>query len=479
MEEQAIFGAIRDLLLVLVRRRALVLWTWAIMVAGAVGAIFLLPPRYRATAKVLLTSDRAAVSDVSNKSIELSRSSQVSDSEINSQLVVLLSRELVEDVLRGMNVKPEEGDEVARPASPGWIRMAYRHLHHLENVEPVSPLFDLSTSVLENLSADRIGQSNVIEIAYTGGNPVWAEDFVNHLTNAYIERHGRLQQITEAEDFFTKQSDILQRKLADSESALKQLREKAGSLAGQQAEIHQRANEFAADLARTRIARAEEEERVAFLERAQSGATGGHMATPELLQLEAKRAELIGRYRPESERVRDIDDQIRRLRSAMTSYDSVATAGGSGATDLTAAKASLAALRGKEDAIAKQSDEYRQQAEMLDSQNFDLARLERQVKLDEEAYLSYVRTAEESRLSNALEQSKLMHLIVVEPATTPLEPVSPKRRQLLVIGLLGGLAAGVAIAIARDRFDTTLRTAADVRRYGNVEVLAVLPERAA
>src|SRR6185436_2966963 len=95
------------------------------------------------------------------------------------------------------------------------------------------------------------------------------------------------------------------------------------------------------------------------------------------------------------------------------------------ATDLTAARASLAALKGKEDAVARQQDEYRKQAELLDAQSFDLARLERQVKLDEEAYLSYVRTAEESRLSNALQQSKMLRLAILEPATLPNGPVSP------------------------------------------------------
>ena len=35
-----------------------------------------------------------------------------------------------------------------------------------------------------------------------------------------------------------------------------------------------------------------------------------------------------------------------------------------------------------------------------------------------------MRTAEESRLSNALEQSKILRLSVVEPATLPVEPVS-------------------------------------------------------
>ena len=149
------------------------------------------------------------------------------------------------------------------------------------------------------------------------------------------------------------------------------------------------------------------------------------MATPELLELEAKRADLIGKYKPDSERVKAIDSQIERLRKAISGYDTVHRARRRAratrpAPTWSPARAALAALKGREDALAKAADEYRKQAEFLDSQSFDLARLERQVKLDEETYTSYVRSAEQSRLSNALEQSKLLRLRIIEPAALPL-----------------------------------------------------------
>jgi capsular polysaccharide biosynthesis protein len=43
--------------------------------------------------------------------------------------------------------------------------------------------------------------------------------------------------------------------------------------------------------------------------------------------------------------------------------------------------------------------------------------------------------------------------------------------------LAGGLLASLGAGFARDHFDTTVKTAADVRRSGDLEVLAVLPER--
>jgi tyrosine-protein kinase Etk/Wzc len=99
------------------------------------------------------------------------------------------------------------------------------------------------------------------------------------------------------------------------------------------------------------------------------------------------------------------------------------------------------------------------------------------VRLDEEAYLSYVRTAEQSRLSSALEKSKLLRLTVIEPADVPMQPVAPRKGRILAFALLGGLLVAVGVGVARDQFNSTVKSAADVRRYAGLDVLTALPER--
>jgi uncharacterized protein involved in exopolysaccharide biosynthesis len=455
-------------------------------VATAIAGLFVLPQHYRAAGKVLLTSNRANISTSAARPTELLRTSQVSPAELNSQLEIVRSRGLIESVLTDMGavpVEPEIGTftRILRAAvgAPGTLlKAAYRMLHGLEYVAPATPLERLVLRILDATEASALKNTNVIEIAFSGEDPAWARDFVNRLSEAYVERQAKMQRETDAERFFTEQSEILRRKLTESEAGLRTLREKAGTLAGQQAEIHTRLNEFSAELARTKIARVEQEERAAYLERALGGS--GRVASPELLALEAKRAELLGRYRPDSQRVREIDGQIQTLRNALSQYKTVTAGEGAGATtDLTGARAAVVALKGKEEALGRETEEYRRQATLLDAQSFDLARLERQVKLDEEAYVSYVRTAEESRLSNALQQSSMLRLKIVEPATLPTTPSSPKTSRVLVFALFGGLVASLGVGFARDHFDTTLKSASDVRRHGDLEVLAVLPERVA
>lgn len=489
-QEQAILSLVHEAIQGIFRRWRLIVGAYLGIVLMAVFGVFVIPPTYRAAGKILFTTDRADISTSGDRGTELIRTNQVSDGEMNSQLQILRSRELIDGVLTDMQPPKDDSDT---PQDASWIarvlrapvsfaRAAYKRLHGLDNLRADDPLYWQTRGILDHLETSNAQPSSIVDVAFVSADPAWAQDFVNRLMRAYVEHHAHMQQISEAQDFFNQQSDLLRQKLNASEAELQKARERAGSLAGQQTEVHERLNEFNADLSRARIARVEQEQRVVFLEQTLGNAKkSGRVATPELLALEGKRAELIGKYKLDSERVRGIDSQIERLRNAISGYDSVTPTAGSQeastGTDLVASRAALAALKGREDALARAADEYRKQAEFLDSQSFDLARLERQVKLDEETYTSYVRSAEQSRLSNALEQSKLLRLRIIEPATLPLQAIAPKKGQILVFALFGGLILSLGLGLARDHFDTTIKSTADVRRYANLDTLVVLPDR--
>lgn len=472
---------VREGVLATFRQRRIITSLYVGIVATALVALVVLPPTYRAASQVLVTSNRAQISTTAEKPTQLLRESQVGETELNSQVEMVRSPELIGGVLRDMGVPdapPESSHAIVRwlravVGTPVRIgRWAYRALHGIDEV-PVPPGYWKVKDVLESLDVSIPKGSNVLEIGYQGSDPVWARDFVDRLTSAYVERHAEMQRETAAEGFFTTQSQILRQKLADSEAALRAVREKAGTLSGQQTEVHARLNEFDADLARAKVARAEQEERVSYLQSMRGGRKGGSgLATPELLALEAKRAELVGHYQPDSERMRDIDQQIARLRGAIGTYDQVVGSRDE-STDLTAARAALQAIKGREDGVARQRDEYLKKAQLLDAQSFDLVRLERQAKLDEEAYLSYVRAAEQSRLSNAIEQSKMLRLNIVESASVSPEPIGPKTGLILLLAFVGGLVASIGAGIVWDRMDGTVKTADDVRRLAGLEVLAL------
>lgn len=78
----------------------------------------------------------------------------------------------------------------------------------------------------------------------------------------------------------------------------------------------------------------------------------------------------------------------------------------------------------------------------------------------------------------ALEQvgsTSTVELTVISPAVRPASAASPDIMQNLVLGAVVALAAGVAVAIARDLMDNRIRKAEDVVRASGEPVIATLP----
>jgi uncharacterized protein involved in exopolysaccharide biosynthesis len=486
LREPSILSRAEDVLLAVLRHKWLILGAWVPITLVTVVVILMKGPAYRTSGKVLLTSNRVDVSTSAQRATELQQTSQMPDGELLSQVEILRSRDLLAEVLEQLSPPVDTGPppepsilDRALDAPRALLRSVYVRLHGLPSEDPTDPLYWKILEVLQELEVTNIPKSNIIEVAFTHPNPERARDFVNKLMDAYVERYAQMHQISEAEDFFTNQSELLRSKLDASEGELRAARERAGVLAGQQAEIHERLNEFSAELARARVARAEQQQRVRYLESLQKTSEGRNTAPPALVALEAKRAEMIGRYRADSERMKAMDGEIARLRAALAGYDGVAgdaTAGAPGSS-LLAARDTLEGLKGKEEALEREKAAYQTQAEFIDARNLDLTRLERQAKLDEEAYLSYVRTAEESRLSNAVEQSKLLRLRIIDRAPLPLLPAGRPKSTLLLWGVLGGLVAAIALGVARDTLDPRVKTAREVADATGLEVLAMIPPR--
>src|SRR5262249_22537093 len=152
--------------------------------------------QYRAAAKVLVTSNRAEISTSAERPTELQRSA-VTPPQLNSQLEIVRSADLIASVLKDM-APPAEVEAkpgiVARTFMalldlPGRIlRSAYSRLHGIHGVVVNDQLDPRVATVQLATEAGLVRNSEVVEIAFTGGNPEWAREYVSRLTAAYIER---------------------------------------------------------------------------------------------------------------------------------------------------------------------------------------------------------------------------------------------------------------------------------------------------
>lgn len=91
-------------------------------------------------------------------------------------------------------------------------------------------------------------------------------------------------------------------------------------------------------------------------------------------------------------------------------------------------------------------------------------------------YNTLLAKQQEMRLASGLERvNKSMAFKVVEPATLPLGPSTPRRSRLLLMGLLGGLGLGCLAAFGLHQMNATLGSVREFQSFTALPVLAALP----
>jgi succinoglycan biosynthesis transport protein ExoP len=115
----------------------------------------------------------------------------------------------------------------------------------------------------------------------------------------------------------------------------------------------------------------------------------------------------------------------------------------------------------------------RRQAVELNMKEIEYHRLDRSRENDERLYRMLIERSKEADLARMV---KVNNVHVVDGPEVPGAPIRPRVSMNVLAGLLAGLALGLAAALARERFDSTLKTPEDVEQRLGVTVIGLLPE---
>lgn len=107
----------------------------------------------------------------------------------------------------------------------------------------------------------------------------------------------------------------------------------------------------------------------------------------------------------------------------------------------------------------------------LPSQTLQYARLERELKLNENLYLTMKEKFEESRITEAGQMGKVR---ILDPALVS-EKIIPNTKLNLLVGLAIGLSIGVGIAFLREFLDNTIKAVEQLERKGLV-IMGIIPD---
>lgn len=363
---------------------------------------------------------------------------------------------------------------------------------------------------------------NAFKISFTSDSPRLANAVTSRLTRLFIEENIKTRegQAANTTNFLAAQLETVKTNLNAQEQRLREFKmQHLGELPEQQAGNLAILTGLQGQLQNTMAGLNRAQQQKVYLESLLSGyrslaargsglpgVSGARAATPlenaqkELDRLDAQRDLLLGRYTPEHPDVVEVESEIRkqeatveRLKSAQTAKSETAgenpkgtpATSGSSEDDASIAqvKSQLEANRLEIGNLA--SDEKRLKASISDYQGRlnatpvreqELAEVTRNYDLLKKNYDDLLGKEQQSQLASSLEkQQEGQQFRLVDQASLPTLPSSPKRLKISLGGLGAGLALGLALAFLVDLTDRSFHTEKDLTKSFALPLVLCVP----
>jgi uncharacterized protein involved in exopolysaccharide biosynthesis len=479
----------RDLAMPLFRQRRLATLVFLGVLCGAIMTALLMPRTYEAEMKIFVNRDRADTVVTADRIAAPATLPALSQEDLNSEVELLTSRDLLDKVVLSC------GLEATRDSR--WRRLVGR-VRGPDS--PAERLAKAERALRNALTVEPLQKTTVIRVAYSSRDPRTAARVLQTLATLYQEKHAAVHRPAGSFDFFEQQTARYGKELSDAEArriAFEQQQHVVQPAAEReltleqlskfQAERHQNESQAFAAAARMKQLLAEQQSAPTrqTTEMRQSG-NAQLLADlrSTLLTLELKRTDMLVKYAPSYPPVSDVERQIADTQRAIeaaeqspvseVTTDRVPTQDWI-ATELAKAEADRAEYAAQAASLRNTVQQYQAEARRLDQVDETDADLTRGVKSAEENYVLYLHKREEARISDALDERRIVNVSIAEAPTVPALPSEPLG-WILVGGLFTAGFAGIGTAYAADRMDSCFRTPDELNRYLDVRVLAAIPQ---
>ncbi|MGC2138281.1 MAG: Wzz/FepE/Etk N-terminal domain-containing protein, partial [Candidatus Sulfotelmatobacter sp.] len=467
----AAFGfSLRDIVTIVFRHKRVVILSFLGILTGAVLAAVLHAPEYRASTKFLIERERLDPVISPGESTPPESRGEVTEEELNSEVELIESADVLRQVVVSCGLDQKKsflGSLFGAGNDATRIAKAAKRLQ-------------------SDLKIEVVRKSNVISVSYTADDPQLAARVLSVLGDAYLKKNVAVHRPPGQFEFFDQETQAYGKNLADAESKLKTFSSQEGGVAPQMARdiTLQKLSEFRASLQQTRADIAGTEERIRALEK-QAGSTPQRLTTSAsqtddaqvlqglkatLMTLELKRTELLTKYQPTYALVQEVDKEIADAKASIVTEEDRPIR--QETTDrnptynwineeLAKAKADYSGLQARAAATQAIVSNYEAKAEELDQKGLVQQDLLRTMKTDEENYLMYQRKREEARMTNALDQTRILNVAIAEQPIAPTLP-SNSPWTALVVGLMLAVIVSLGTAFGLDYMDTSFRTPEEV-----------------
>src|SRR6266851_215464 len=466
------------------RRKALVLLTFLTVVLGTAVVTLLLPNKYESRMKILVKNQRVDVAITPEATAGAPPvESEVSESQINSEIELLTSRDLLTQVVTECGLAKFETGWFGQPA-PEAVRVE-----------------TAAARLAKDLGIAPVKKANIISISYSTNSPELAAAVLKKLSDLYFEKHLKLHHPTGASDFFKDKADEYESQLKQAENRRAEFQQSNNLVVlSQQKDLTlQKTADAKSKLLESEAAYNEATNRIKRVEQ-QLAATAPRVITQRhslpnqysaerlntmLVELQNRRTQLLTKFRPDDRLVREVDEQIRTTREALAKAEQKTAVEENTdlnplrqtlETELSRARLDQAGARARRDTLTGQLQQYEGSLKKLESDTTKHNDLQREVKEAEDNYQLYAKKREEARIADELDRQKITNVSVAEAPAVSQIPSSPNRPLNLVLGVFAAALLSLGTVFSAEMLSDAIHTPRQLEALTGAQVLATVPE---
>lgn len=437
--------ALRSLPAALLRRWRVVLVVFAVLAAGAFAGAYLKRQNFESTARLLVKLEQRSIS-LSQSEVRYEQVMKVAEEAVATQAEMLSSAESIARVVDtlGPGVLDAPPPTTAfgrflRDVVQGTVDAVQTVLADLGLITRLSRRDAAIENVTRNLVINPVRRTQIIEVSFRARTPQGAHRVLDAMIALHVGKLAQVNAFSEGYAFYRRQADELLVALRNAEAELAAYKRRHAVIdaPAEKAMLMQKIERMTSVLEGTLPRHAMEAPPVAVgtaagtAARSEAGAgrglamplqdTRASLAGNELSQMVARLNELklerirrASLFEPETPLVQEIDNQIASLERMLD--------------------AEVRQMQGLINA-------YKARLASLDAAETELFRLQRAVNTSEENFKTYLKAAEDRRISEQ-EQGRTVVMLFDQPSL-PAQPLGPSR----LIVLLAGLAFAVVAAL--------------------------------
>jgi len=510
-------STLRDLYYVLFRHQWKIILFFLTVTLTVLVLIYRSPEVYRSEAKLFVRLGRESMTlDPTVTTGQVINVSQNRDSEVNVELEILTSRELLEDVVRSIGpdrllersdtkFSNKNAEENVRRETPRQTATGVKNIKSSsEQSNPIKPSDNHDRAVhtvMKNLQVKAQKDSSIISISYESGSPQVAQNVIRTLIEYYLKKHSEVHRTLGSEKFFLKQVSDSNDTLALLEKELRDLRNETGisSLEEQRQDILSRIADLVGQIGAEEANLAACQAKVQALQKTVSNlpetlttqeTTGFSNQAVDLMrarlyELQLQEQDLLSKFTEKSEQVQMIRKKVEEawmlLDKETTKEGRTEVSKGINSnylqtqSALFAEQANLSSIQAKIVNLNEQLATEREKLKTINEADFKITNLRREIDMQQAKYQINSDKLDQARIDNALDEDKISNISEVQQATFPTRPVPQRRTIKLGLGILVGILGGIGLAFFFEHTDNSIRTPAEVEEKLLLPAIASIP----